>query len=64
MQYVYFDKIKNRYFAQLKKPRDVQPILGKRPFKHTFPQSVDRKTANRLSIAIVEEWEKHSSHRR
>ena len=57
MQYVYFDKIKKRYFAQLKKPSDVQSVLGTKPFKHTFPQSVDRKTANRLSIAIVEEWE-------
>ena len=57
MQYVYYDKTKKRYFAQLKKPPDVQSILGKVPFKHTFPQSIDRKTANRLSDVIVEEWE-------
>src|ERR1700722_10975963 len=57
MQYVYYDKTKKRYFAQLKKPPDVQSILGKVPFKHTFPQAIDRKTANRLSDVIVEEWE-------
>jgi hypothetical protein len=56
MPYVSYDRNKKRYFVRLKMPVDMQPILGAKPFLFKFKQSVDRETANDLSVEIVRGW--------
>jgi integrase len=57
MPHVYWDKHKRRYFVERRVPDDLVAIIGKTKFKRNFPQSVDRATANALSVEIVREWE-------
>src|SRR5690349_13581863 len=58
MPHVYHDRAKNRFFVEKRVPPDVLAIIGGRvKRKHTFPQSVDKAMANRLSRAILDAWE-------
>ena len=56
---LFFDKTKNRFFAEKRVPKEVRDIIGKpTKRKHTFPRSVDRDTATRLTREIVAGWER------
>jgi hypothetical protein len=54
--YVSYDRDKKRHFVRLNMPVDVQPILGAKPFLFKFRQSINRETANDLSVDIVRGW--------
>ena len=54
---MYLDMQKGVYYAQLKVPKDAQPIVGKTAFRKTL-QTRDKLEAQKRAIPWIQKWKK------